>query len=492
MIMAWKAYGILEEVINLKNSVFKNIIMTVIALTFLGMTNLVFNILIAKEFDAATLGSLNLVISTALLFSLIITTGFGSAVTKYLAEYLGKRDSNGARLSFQISFKFVFVLSALLFIFAVILSEPISNIIGVERKLFLFATPLIPLYAFYELYKNSYYGVNIVKKYLRNEIISDIIFFMILGVVVFYLRCWLILPFILLYLVFTMLSTADFFCYLKPVKVKQKGITKNIVAFASISFIGTFASMSRMRLSMVLSGVYVSAEHVGYYAAAYSFLTALYLIPRAMSLVIFPSFSYHYGKNDYRGITKILNQSTRWLSIIILLLGGIAVFLSKNILQLLFGSEYANASLTLQVLILSACASIVAIPAVNSLSGTKYVKIPNIAGVLGLISCLVLWPFLIPKYGIVGTSIGFLISTIVTSSIPMYYAWKYFNLDLKKFSQILLISFLILVVSLLIESALPFFPTFISTAVFVVVFCAVFRQDLSDIYKKMISVIHPK
>ena len=476
----------------MNTSFFKNTIMTVIALTFLGMTNLVFNILIAKEFDAATLGSLNIVISTALLFSLIITTGFGPAVTKHLAEYLGKDDTKCAKFSFQTTFRFVLILSMLLFLFAVVLSAPISNIIGVERKLFLFATPLIPLYAFYELYKNSYYGVNTVKKYLRNEIISDIIFFMILGVVVFYLRCWLILPFILLYLVFTMLSTADFFCYLKPVKVKQKGITKSIVAYASISFVGTFASTSRMRLSMVLSGVYVSAEYVGYYAAAYSFLTALYLIPRAMSLVLFPSFSYHYGKNDYMSITKILNQSTKWLAVIILLLGGVAIFLSKNILQLLFGSEYANATFTLQILILSACVTIVAIPAVNSLSGTKYVKIPNTAGVLGLISCLVLWPFLIPKYGIVGTAAGFLISTVITSSMPLYYAWRHFNLDLKNFSQILLISFSIFGITLLIKYVLPFFPAVISTAVFVAVFCAVFRKDLLDIYKKTAGVIHPK
>ena len=489
--MVWKVFGILGGVINLNHSVFKNTILTIIALIFLGMTNLIFNILIAKEFDAATLGSLNLVISTALLFSLLIATGFGPAATKHLAEYLGKRDSNGARSSFQISFKFVFVLSALLFIFAVILSEPISNIIGVERKLFLFATPLIPLYAFYELYKNSYYGVNSVRKYLRNEIISDVTFFVVLGIVVFYLRCWLILPFIMLYLVFTVLSTADFFCYLKPVKVKQKGLGKSIVTFASISFIGTFASMSRMRLSMVLSGVYVSAEYVGYYTAAYSFLTALYLIPRAMSLVLFPSFSYHYGKNDYMSVTKILNQSTKWLTVIILLLGGIAIFLSKNILQLLFGSEYANASFTLQILILSACVTIVAIPAVSSLSGTKYVKIPNIAGVLGLVSCLVLWPFLIPKYGIAGTAAGFLISTVITSSMPLYYAWRYFNLDLKKFSQILLISFSIFGITLLIKYVLPFFPAVISTAVFAVVFCAVFRQDLLDMYKKTVGVILP-
>ena len=479
------------RVIGLRASIFKNTILTIVALIFLGSTNLVFNILIAKEFDAATLGSLNLVISTALLLSLAVATGFGPAATKYLAEYLGKRDSNSAKSSFQISFKFVFVLSALLFLFAVILSEPVSNIIGVERKLFLFATPLIPLYAFYELYKNSYYGVNSVGKYLRNEVISDVTFFVVLGIVIFYLRCWLILPFILLYLVFTVLSTADFFCYLKPVKVKQKGITKSIVAFASISFVGTFASMSRMRLSMVLSGVYVSAEHVGYYAAAYSFLTALYLIPRAMSLTLFPSFSYHYGKNDSSSITRMLNQSTKWLTIIILLLGGITIFLSKNILQILFGSEYAGASLTLQILILSACSTIVDIPAVNSLSGTKYVKIPNIAGVLGLISCLVLWPFLIPKYGIVGTAAGFLISTVVTSSIPLYYAQKYFNLNLKNFSQTLLISFSILAVALLIKSALLFFPTIISTAVFTAVFCAVFRKDLLGIYKKTLSVILP-
>lgn len=475
----------------MKNSVFKNTILTIIALISFGMTNLVFNILIAKEFDAATLGSLNLVISTALLLSLVVVTGLGPAATKYLAEYLGKGDSDGARSSFQISFKFVFVLSALLFIFAVVLSEPVSNIVGVERKLFLIATPLIPLYAFYELYKNSYYGVNSVGKYLRNEIMSDVVFFIVLGVVVFYLRCLLILPFLFLYLVFTVLSTADFLDYLTPVKVKQRGITKSIVTFASISFVGTFASTSRMRLSVVLSGAYVSTEYVGYYAAAFSFLTALYLIPRAMSMALFPLFSYHYGKNDASNITRILNCSTKWLTIIILLLSGIMVFLSKNILQILFGYEYAGASLTLQILILSACATVVAIPAVNSLSGTKYVKIPNIAGVLGLISCLVLWPFLIPKYGIIGTAVGFLISTVVTSSMPMYYAWKYFNLDLKNFSRVLAISFSIIGFALLIKYMLPLFQTFISTAVFAVIFCVVFRQDLLDIYKKTVGVILP-
>jgi len=120
-----------------------------------------------------------------------------------------------------------------------------------------------------------------------------------------------------------------------------------------------------------------------------------------------------------------------------------------------------------------------------------YVKIPNVAGVLGLVSCLVLWPFLIPKYGIVGTAAGFLVSTIVTSSIQLYYAWRHFNLDLKKFSQILLISSSVFAVALLIKSILLFFPTLISTAVFTVIFCAVFRRDLSDIYRKTIGVILP-
>jgi len=311
MMMVWKASGILEEVINLKDPVFKNTILTIIALIFLGTTNMIFNIVIAKEFDAATLGSLNLVISTALLLSFVAVIGLGPAATKHLAEYLGKGNTNGAKLSFQTTFRFVLILSMMLFLFAVVLSAPISNIIGVERKLFLLATPLIPLYAFYTLYKNSYYGVNKVKKYLKNEIIADVVFFMVLGVVVFYLRCWLILPFVLLYLIFTILSTADFLDYFKPVKNKQKGLTKKIMTFASISFIGTFASTSRMRLSMVVTGVYVSPEYVGYYAAAFSFLTALYLIPRAMGLALFPSFSYHYGKNDYGSITKMLNQSTK-------------------------------------------------------------------------------------------------------------------------------------------------------------------------------------
>ena len=473
----------------MKSSLFKNTILTIIALIFVGLTNLVFNILIGRKFDAETLGNINLVISTALLFSLVASTGFGNAATKFIAEHLGKGKTESAKLSFKISLKFTILLSGVLFVLYIVLSDFISTNIGVERKLFLTGTLLIPLYALYIIYKSSYYGVNIIGKYLKNEIFACSLFFITLYVTVFYLERWLILPFIVLYSVFIIISTFDFFDYLKPIKAKQRGLTKSIAMFASISLMGTFANLGRSRLSVVLTGVYVSSQEVGWYAAAFSILTVLYLFPRAMSLVLFPSFSYHYGKEDYSVVSRILNQSTKWLTIITLFFGCTSILLSKLILKTLFGQEYTNATLPLQILIMGACMTIMVSPSVSSLSGTKYVKIPNSAWILGLVSCLIFWPILIPIYSITGTALGFLLSSFIMTVIPAYYAWKHFNLKIDENLRVLVITIAIFLLVVLVHYILPFFSLLSSGILFCIIFIVVFRKIFSEIYIKLMTVI---
>ena len=261
-------------------------------------------------------------------------------------------------------------------------------------------------------------------------------------------------------------------------------IYKDVLMFAGINFIGTFAGMGRANLSIMLSGAYLGATSVGYYAAAYSILTIFQFVPMAVGRVIVPTFSHQYGQNNISSVSKLLNISTTYLLIILSFMGSVGIILSDRILQIMYGPEYVYASTVLQIMIISIFISVITMPAVSSLSSTKYVKIPNIAGVLGLITSLGFWVVLIPHFGIEGTAIGYLLGTIVNSLIPLYYARKYFMLNLRKNFKIIATTVLILFSSLATKNMISNYPDIVSVALFTVAFIIINRSDMLRIYHK--------
>jgi len=475
-----------------KKSLLNNVILTMFALVLLGLTKLIFNIAIGRIFGAAILGSISIAISTSLLLSFIITTGFGPAAVKFLAEHRGRGDVDATKDVFKFILVLMTLLSLVIMGAALLFSSVISERVGIDRDLFIFATALIPLYALYMFYKNAYYGLDEIKKYAKIELLSDIIFFISLFVVVFYIKSLLLLPFIIMYIVFLVISIYNLRTYLAPSGKHPSGIYKNVLMFAGISFIGTFASMSRANLSITLSGAYVGATAVGYYAAAYSILTIFQFVPMAVRRVIAPTFSHQYGQNNISSVSKLLNISTTYLLIILSFMGSVGIILSGRILQIMYGTEYVYASTVLQIMIISIFISIITMPSVSSLSSTKYVKIPNIAGVLGLITSLVFWVIMIPRFGIEGTAIGYLSGTVVNSLIPLYYARKYYMLDLWRNLKIVATTVLILLVSLAAKNMISNYPDIVSAVLFVAAFVIINRSDLRSICRKLYLAYRPK
>lgn len=465
----------------LKKSLINDVIFTMFALVLLGLTKLIFNVTIGRVFGATVLGSINIAISTSLLLSYIITTGFGPATVKFLAECRGRDDIDAAKSVFKLILVLVVMLSMVVMSMALLFSSVVSERIGIEEDLFVISTVLIPLYALYMFYKNAYYGLGEIKKYAKIELLSDILFFISIVVFVFYIKALLILPFIIMYIVFLIISLYDLRIHLTPSGTQSTNIYKGVLAFAGISFIGTFASMGRANLSITLSGVYVDTISVGYYAAAYSILTIFQFAPLAVGRVIAPAFSYRYSQNNITSVGKLLNISTTYLLIVLSLMGAIGIILSSQILQIMYGTEFIYASTVLCIMIISIYISIIAMPSISSLSSTKYIKIPNIAGVLGLVTSLGAWYILIPCYGIEGTAIGYLLGAIVNSLIPLYYARKFFRLNIRKNVSIVVTTAIILLLALTARTVISYYPDITSAMLFLLFFVALNRKDIMEI-----------
>lgn len=470
----------------MEKSLIRNIGITGITLVSLGLTKLVFNVSIGRVFGASTLGVVSLAMSAA--FILVPVVGFfKGATTKYMAEYLGQGDVDSAKGMFKLGFYCTLCLGIMFTFIILTMSSWLSQTIGIEKDTFLSGVPLILLYAFYLHYRLLYYGINKVERYLKAEIISDIIFFVCLGAVVFYFESIFLLPFILSYLCFFMISTYFFKACFGHTSGDKKLIAKKALPYSSIALIGNIASIVVVELGVLLTGMYVSTIWVGYYAAACSIIIPLHFVPRAIEPVIYSSQSYHYGKNRVDLINETLNVFTNWLIIIMSLVVGIAILSSEFVLKLLFGAPYTVASTTLQLLVISTMLRIVATPIIYTFSGTRYIHISTIYGIIVVITSVGCWSILIPTYGIFGTALGLFFGAASSLIFGIFYAHKYFDLNLKANGKIILSSSLLLIIALMIQSFCPYYPMLISIGIFIILFVFVNKEDLQNMYSGFLS-----
>ncbi len=471
----------------MEKTLIKNIGITGIALVFLGVTKLMFNILIGRSFGSSTLGIVTTAMSTVFLF-VTVTGFFQNATPKYMAEYLGEGDFDAAKTMFKIGFFFTVCLCILVTLTALVLSGWISSKVGIERNVFLLAVPLITLYTFYLTYRRIYYGINRVKQYLKLEIISDILFLVCLEVIILYIKSLFLLPFILSYMLFFALSTYLFRSYFgRSTNADGKVIAKRATLYSSLDLVGNLASMGTTNLSVVLTGLYVSKEWIGYYAAAYSIVLLLTFVPKMIHPVLFSSQSYQFGKKRHDLINETLNTFTKWLIVIVSLMGGLGILLSAFILKILFGVSYTIASPILQLLFISVIVRLVGTPINSTFYGTKYMHLSMIWGIISFVVCVGSWFILIPEYGVLGTALGLCFGAISSLTFGLYYAHKHFNLVLKENIKNLLTFGLILTVAYAIQEFCPYYPVILSIIVFSILFILINRADLRYFYIKFIS-----
>jgi putative peptidoglycan lipid II flippase len=471
-----------------KELLVKNATLIGFAVIFVGLIQVVYNVVIGKTFGASILGQVNLGISVAILFSLVISTFVENTATKFLSEFSAKKDEKKVDYTFKMLQKWTITGCIILVIIAFIFSGFISSKIKLSEELFLIGLPLIFLIGTHHFYRGCFLGLNKVDKYSKFEVISSLAFFVILGMVAFIWKQALLLPFIVFYGLFSIFSIFNLKGYLKRDSNQDKDpfkLRKKIGTYGVISMVGVFASTSKAHIANIFTGGYLSPEQVGFYSAAVSITIILQFVPSIMGRVLLPSMSYSYGKNDIQTIKRILNKTTLWLSIIALLLGGIFIILSEKILTILFTSEFTIATFSLQTLIIGACLLSIIVPAVSVLCGTKYVQIPNIAGVIGLLTSLALWPYLIPKFGIDGTAIGYIMGVFIASIIPLYYARKYFGLELKKNSFVVLTTAILLAIAIYAKKFVGVYPDLVMAGVFAIVFITIFRRDIFEIYTEI-------
>ena len=463
-----------------KRIIIRNTILTGFALAFTGLTRVIYNIAVVKSFNADVLGQMNLIISIITLLSLAISIITESSAIKFLSEFPSDSDRKN---TFALLLRWLLIGSLILILATYSLQNYISQYTKIDNRLLIISLPLILLISAHHFYRGCFYGLNAIDKYLKLELVSTALFFLVLGAAISIWRQNLLWPFLAYYLLFTLLGAASFKEYFRSSK-KPFALSRYIGMYGIVATIGTLASTSKAYIAIILIGIYLSPEKVGFYSAAISITTIFMYAPTIFGRVLLPTISSSYGSGDVHTIKKLLDITTVWLSIVVLFLGGIFIILSKEILILLFKPAFAEAAFSLQTLILDLCLATMALPAVSALVGTKYVRIPAVSAIFSTLVSIAVWPYLIPKFGIDGAAAGYIIGTIVGTIIPLFYAKKYFDMEQRKLVFLILLSLFLFGITTTTGHYIKY-SNWIAAFIFAALFLIILRKDLSAIYYEL-------
>ena len=419
-------YILIDEKINkilpfLKSRLFKNSFYTGLALIFIGLIPFTFNFLIGRTFGATILGKINVTINFCLIITIFISNFFGSAGNKFLAEFRGSKNLE----NFIYTFKIIFFGSSTILIltgFSLFLGwEYFSMKYSLPSNLFYPIILYIFLRTIYILLRKTFYGIDLVKQYAKNEIYSAIIMFlMILYVSYYQLPNLLLHTYLVSYLFFSILGINTLFKDFNYVKatmdktnsLSKKNVLKKFFRYGFVSMIGTVASTGTGYLSVIVTGIYLNHSDAGIYTAALSIVSVLMFFPKLFIQVFLPEFSKLFGQGEKTKIVQIFKKTFFMLFLFSLIICLLLFFLSETILTL-FGEDFASGKTILMIIIPSIFIRMISIPCNAFLSGTKYILIPNIGGIIILVVSLISWSFFIPEYNGAGVAMGYSLGIII-------------------------------------------------------------------------------
>ncbi|MBD3179132.1 MAG: oligosaccharide flippase family protein [Candidatus Latescibacteria bacterium] len=166
----------------------------------------------------------------------------------------------------------------------------------------------------------------------------------------------------------------------------------------------TFLFVSKT--DMMLLGYFLDSKHVGIYTPAIMIAKLLIFIGMAFKFIFLPVVSEFFAHDDIEGLRSLYKSTSKW--IVLIVLPGLIFFVlfPRDILRLLYGSEFTAGYLALIILSCGISMDVFQGTSGNILVGSGYTKLNLLGEVIAAVSNVILNIILIPAYGITGAAIA--------------------------------------------------------------------------------------
>ena len=390
--------------------------------------------IIAARAGTYEYGLLSIGIAILGILTSISLIGLGEGLLRYISFYKGKENYAKIKGMLEFSVKVVSILSILLAVSVFVFSRWIAvNVFHNEElniiiKLFAVAIPFNSLREIFFKTVRAFQKVEyeVYSKHIIENLTKVLLtlIFIILGYNLFGLTVAYIIS------IFLSFIAAIYFLNSKVLKlnddeVVSSSLNKELFAYSLPLLFSTLIFSVILWTDTLMLGYFTSPQETGLYNAALPTSGLMFMIPLIMLTLFIPVLTEIYSQSKNEIFKSLYIIITKWIiSINVILLSFFCLF-SNQILSLLFGTLYAEASVSLIILSLGyfvgyAMSSTQDILMIHKKTKTIFLN-SMIMMILNLISNI----YLIPIYGINGAALA-TATAFITRSVLLFIEVRYY------------------------------------------------------------------
>lgn len=364
--------------------------------------------------------------------------GVGSAVKKYVPEYIGRKDSKGLRSVINASFSFFVIfglVAAGILYFLSFLGPTLFKVTPanetIMRNLFLVFAAVAVFHWPLQTFRGVVQGLQRYDWLAGLNTVVQIGY--LIGTYFLLIRGFGIVSIAILFQ--SLVLSADFVFFLvshshiKGLKLRfpclRQEILKEIFSFSIYVFLASIAGIVILSIDDLVISVFVSVAAVTIYKVAFIMQTMIRTINSMLGSPLMTLCAEMEGAGEYEKQQQLLLKGTRYMTLLVLPVIAIAIIFSERFILIWMGPEFREAILPAQILLFFWLFNITLEVGTASLTAKGIVRpilwILIIVAVCNLSLSLILVRFL----GILGVALGTTISMVLINfPLTLYFVSK--------------------------------------------------------------------
>ena len=378
-----------------------------------GFLGYLVRIVLARQLTKAEYGLFYGVFILYGFLSLFRDMGLGPSLIKHLPEFQIQKRLDLAKGAISITFGGQFAVSLVIFIIFIIFSPQIAEHFfhdpGAVVPLRLLAVMFL-LMPFEKIVGFTFQGFQRIDFVSMIEFVR-MMFVLVLLFVLFQYHAGIWVP-ALAYIITYLLQIPFYAPFFKKTfpsffsvrATVSRALAQQMVLFGAPVMLGIFGSMVLTYTDTLMLAYFTTAETVASYQTAMPTTKLLLYFASALSAVLLPLSSELWARNMKGKLTKGMEMIYRYSFALVFPLSLLMISFPELILKVLFGPEYADAALTLQILAFGTFLYSISFINSNILSGIGRPAENTAIIIIGAVMNVILNLILIPPFGIVGAS----------------------------------------------------------------------------------------
>jgi len=402
-----------------------------ISIIVASLAHFILRIVLGKELGVEGLGVYTLAFTIYLFGVQFSGFGIGSALTKYVSEFIEDREIIPSYVSSGMASSIVtgVIMGIALFLLAPYIAISFFNTPELEVliQLTAFCFPFIAVQKAVLGTLNGYRKMIFFAflNILQNVgiVVLSVIIVINLGLGVLGAVIGFVIPTVLLGIFSPYLIRDDI--KIRLLALWNSPAVRETTIFGFYVVLGNSISYVNAQISTILIGFYLNPIEVGIYAVAILFAQTITLIPSAVQRVTAPATANLYGRGDIEGVRKIIFTAMKKSFLISVCIAGLIAIFGQFLIIVFFSPQFLSAYIPLLILLLgyTVFAPFMAVGTTLASIGKVHVpfRVNGICAVLNIVLNIILIPFV----GIIGAAIATTIANIVNFGINMVLIKRY-------------------------------------------------------------------